>query len=501
MGLSHLSRLFLLSTFLLNILHVYQISDEYLKYDVTTDVQLIFPDILEKPTVTICFKLYRVVKWDSLKPEDWKTLSLNKNLELSIQNWTRDPESFETFSFKEKKITEPLNKHYNVQEIINMTLSLEEILESAFVIRPEDLDGKLLRRIWLPRYREAPGHEEAVLEVRTFLMNQEKCFSLRFVTSKRFVNFKKIHRSLHDGLLEELLMKPNPFLKEVRVFVSDNQNQLTHGSYSSETISLSEGWKSTGMSYDTYKSSLLEHPYSTNCFEYPDHMTSDKCHHKCFKREAIEKVRIIPLACNAYENETFKRVPDKRTGVLENGLLWSYNEFLMDTEKFCNKKCDRRECHSVIHVPRLESHASTDGEANNAIIVLRSSKTPVINTVSQPAINLVTYLTNVFSTFGFWMGVSVLGAMKSLQQQTEGEHSFWQILKERASSLGFKRFTDIPRRRRQYRVKLFVRSVRKVLPEGNQGYNRKVTTANWSPHYEKTAHSRQVKEEGHVLLS
>ena len=143
---------------------------------------------------------------------------------------------------------------------------------------------------------------------------------------------------------------------------------------------------------------------------------------------------------------------------------------MTDIEMLCEKKCQKRECYSVIHVPRLETHSLLQRQANQTTISLHSSKTPVVRTVSQPAINLITYLTNLFSTFGFWMGVSVLGTMKSLQQDTSRENSFWQILKGQASSLGLSldlstRFTDIPRKRRQQAMKSCVRSVRKVHPQ------------------------------------
>ena len=470
----HLSHFWLLITFLLNMLHVYQISDEYLKYDVATDVQLVFPEILEKPTVTLCFSLFRAIKWDSLQPNEWNKFSLPKHLELILRNRTVNPAEYEeaiSKQFLQLVVSLHLNYFFNAKQIIEMTLSLENTLMSLITITVETIPGQeekkqktLYPYFWAPKFASTTDK----IKSTTFLMDQDKCFSLEFVPTERYINFKKIHRSRHDGLIDLMLFKNNPVLKEVKVFISDNNHELTHGSFSSETISLnSEIPKSTRLSYDTYESRLLKYPFKTNCIEYPNDMTSDKCHHRCLKQAALQKYNIIPLTCNAYENETFKRIAKEfHPKFRKPSSHWLERSIMDQMEIICDKKCEKRECNSVIHVPRLESQAEADGQVNYTLIALHSSKTPVVRTVSQPAIHLVTYLTNLFSTFGFWMGVSVLGTIETLQQQTFKKNGSWQILKDKASSLSFKKFINILRKRRQPRIKPSVRSVGNVSLSG-----------------------------------
>ena len=71
----------------------------------------------------------------------------------------------------------------------------------------------------------------------------------------------------------------------------------------------------------------------------------------------------------------------------------------------CARQCQKRECHSVIHVPKLETKRPTNGTHN--VISIFSSRKPMIRAVTQPAVPLILFWTNLLSTFGFWLGVSV----------------------------------------------------------------------------------------------
>ena len=54
---------------LANICHIYHISDQYFRYDVTTNVKIGMPDIVEIPSMTLCLRLVDSFKWEDMSSE------------------------------------------------------------------------------------------------------------------------------------------------------------------------------------------------------------------------------------------------------------------------------------------------------------------------------------------------------------------------------------------------------------------------------------------------
>src|ERR1044072_1882924 len=52
-----------------NAFQVYWISSQYFRYDISTNVQLLTPDRIDLPHVTICFDLRYAIKWSAMSRE------------------------------------------------------------------------------------------------------------------------------------------------------------------------------------------------------------------------------------------------------------------------------------------------------------------------------------------------------------------------------------------------------------------------------------------------
>ena len=113
----------------------------------------------------------------------------------------------------------------------------------------------------------------------------------------------------------------------------------------------------------------------------------------------------------------------------------------------CARQCQKRECHSVIHVPKLETKRPTNGTHN--VISIFSSRKPMIRAVTQPAVPLILFWTNLLSTFGFWLGVSVYASfplivnavlqtsifVSSVSKINQQQKSFKQRFKQRVTPM------------------------------------------------------------------
>ena len=69
----------------------------------------------------------------------------------------------------------------------------------------------------------------------------------------------------------------------------------------------------------------------------------------------------------------------------------------------CFNICDKLDCHSVRYIPRFESLSFVEHSAtlDKQAFSLEPPIDPTVTTVCQASMPLVTFLTALFSTFGF----------------------------------------------------------------------------------------------------
>ena len=141
--------------------------------------------------------------------------------------------------------------------------------------------------------------------------------------------------------------------------------------------------------------------------------TQNQCSNDCLRGRVTAKLGIIPTDVTIHINETvthalysnlYKNQMFDAARNMSDDTIVSLHQ-MMDS---CARQCQRRECQSVIHVPKLESERPIVGRHN--VISIFSSRKPMIRAVTQPAVPLITFWTNLLSTFGFWLGVSVYGS-------------------------------------------------------------------------------------------
>ena len=108
------------------------------------------------------------------------------------------------------------------------------------------------------------------------------------------------------------------------------------------------------LTYDTYKSKLLEYPYQTDCRNYTkdNFISKGHCHEQCVKH-------IVAPAL------TFDSEKDNHTLFVR--------EKIQEAVSFCDKKCSQRECESKKYIARLVSLQANRGNAFVSLYVRRYS--------------------------------------------------------------------------------------------------------------------------------
>ena len=62
-----------------NIYHIYNLIYEYSKYEVSTDVQYIYPDVFQVPMTVYCFLVWKTIRFLEISKDDLLKNSLISN--------------------------------------------------------------------------------------------------------------------------------------------------------------------------------------------------------------------------------------------------------------------------------------------------------------------------------------------------------------------------------------------------------------------------------------
>jgi hypothetical protein len=250
------------------------------------------------------------------------------------------------------------------------------------------------------------------MNVTTFIKNTYKCFRMDLKESyRRGLNYYRVRRQVvRPGIVFSLVhndeMLKTFYISEILYIVNGHRRSLRSGFYSILEVSISLGTASF-VTHDKYHTELLPYPYGTNCRNY----SQGDCFEECVMKTTLRHTNgtTLPASTTLYRNETKKiiQIPDlymnKRIDTMVN-----------EVDKLCARACHQGDCVSDTYIPRMLSTAKADG--NTSMIQTFVPISPLIKTTCHPQVTKTQYLTDVVSTLGFWMGVSLLGIIKFIRE-------------------------------------------------------------------------------------
>lgn len=196
-------------------------------------------------------------------------------------------------------------------------------------------------------------------------------------------------------------------LGDISFAVSENEHCMTHSaSSSSRVLPLMSQPHQYRVSYDFYEAILLEAPYKTRCRRYRNNLSRAGCLKDCLKEGSIREMGVLPRETSVRkEDEQYKHQSMVNSSEVDN--------FIEGLRHSCGRQCNQRECQSLLYIPRIDS-SSPYTVANLTPVLILAQTTPVIRAVSQASIPLITLLTNIGSTLGLWLGLSVSTALPAV---------------------------------------------------------------------------------------
>ena len=415
---SKLTILIYLVCSIMNYVHIYQICDGYFRYDVTSNLRIGIPEELEFPSVTLCVDMVNALEWTQMSRELRRYLLSELVLpEPIIETMVSDGSSVEEALLKlsvadnyliSEHVYSTLTKSKMIPEILNMTKPIEQ-LYYGFEINGlfKEPNGSIES---YEMYTTNMTDFQFTID-NTFLHSGLKCFTLSLRPDLHsIINLNDVGNlgSKYDYLL---IWKSISGLR-TRVFFH-RKGYLVSSKDPSVVV---ERGHVLRLTFEVLESILLKHPYNTNCRDYSSTMglsSIKECREKCFKSKTVARFGFVFPKSHAFaSDDLYTRLDTQDTG---------------DITRECKLNCLQRECHSFTYIFEtlkeanlvqligrncVNSNGSTCPEGDNDLrkesdLYVSSPQKPFTRTEIQPATPLVSFMTAVLSTFGFWMGLSV----------------------------------------------------------------------------------------------
>lgn len=390
-----------------NVVQLYWISSQYFRYDISTNVQLLTPDRIDIPTVTMCFDLIRVLKWSAMtEPERQSVLiadgqNIFSQLEDLEGNYTiRDIEKA-VFSTKDliegALLTQNLQSTFNTSDMFRVTFKPRDLFRIVFLFNPVKKNMDVIM-------------DEKILEIRYFLRDNRMCylFDVKQPSWTSNLSYTAIRK---QPIISQNMLAVYGFEEATVWMLHDSIYILSAAGHSSRYDSNAflglpmKLMTSYTVTYNEYRSTLLPPPYATMCRNYSKEglISKDGCYERCLRQLSLRSMRSLHSSLAVFPNETSKSAPfmamyaDKFANKIDKA---------QEVDNNCTEECSRRDCSTVLYIPRyLTSQRRTIKSTITQVVTL----TPILQTNCLEQISLIQFLTDIASSLGFWLGMSAIG--------------------------------------------------------------------------------------------
>ena len=400
---------------LMNVLHVYQLCEEYFRFDVTTSIEIMIPDEVDMPALTFCANIAHLIKWENM------TLSRRQKV-LRKRSW--DTTQFEgkglymlSPDLDAGKLRHKIRMSsiFNLRYLITLTFQEELNVSQIFYIT-EEIDA-VVRQLWAPKNlvdgcsdnqnltnkvacpcNGCPFEQNFIEETHSpynvreaYLLDKIKCFPIELNDRlPQAVNYLKIYDPVL-GVHRVTQITFNNFA-DIYFYIHPKGHFMT-------LEDLQKNIKNNTwlvMSYETYQSKLLPFPYKTNCRDYQKEGLSTRahCRMKCLRAVFLEKYESVYGEVAAFSSDNIKILLSLFDIEIENPV---HNN--------CQMKCLQKEC-SLTSFTSMNLEREPRTQETTTLTVV-ASRNPAIKTECLPAMPFISFLTNFLSTFGIWFGLSL----------------------------------------------------------------------------------------------
>ncbi|KAI1293650.1 hypothetical protein HDE_06621 [Halotydeus destructor] len=365
----------------------YDVTSEYVKYEVVTDLSITKSNFIVPPAFTLCLVYVDLI--------DWRTLLAGYKFD-----------------------TEPPERRA-VIKALQETVTVARILDAL-----PNVTGNQILRYMMAREQGTYDilENERAIKIQRFIKNYYVCYMFTMLGGIEGRDVRLESKDIAYGREPGTLMRIS-FVKKKLLNVSraafylspgtlmprgDRDFRLFIDARGQNVFSQSATYWS--LSYQKVALRLLPSPYVTHCrdfgalgFEGPYH-----CQLKCTHAHAMRNYgkSLFTLLYTEAENFT---VINKYTIIGNETLRLEIDEI----ETLCDRKCKGEMCHQTLFAPRIESQLAHESEIVFRIV---ESSGVFMGSEAKAQMSGVYYTISVLSIMGVWLSFSFVTVIQQMYQ-------------------------------------------------------------------------------------
>lgn len=378
-----------------------RLCDAYFAYDITTNVEIQLPKEFVAPTVTVCLQYLFLVKWQQLF-DRWPSM----RTELAFDNLTIDQinEKMLNSNIIEKYTTETKLSHvFMVEDYFNYSLNETEVFTGCSV--PDN--GSFYQR---------PCADVFDVEVAiTALSTAAKCFTFNYKNIHVF-DYLALQRTLGGGSsFMSAIMFSNNVTKRLNDFsvLYDHPGQISRQGFLKDEVFEDIEYKVIGVTFSYYQTKRMPLPYVTKCRNYTTTGFTDRghCYDSCFLNGSLNKSDQVFIGSRITQQECQSK---QVISIFEMLFNTTVSDEFFELLRKCDRQCAQDDCEQHLYFPYQKF---VWPRHNETVLVTQAEWLPRVVTIYGPKNDFIEFLSDLFSTFGFWLGVSVLSLFEALKEK------------------------------------------------------------------------------------
>ena len=375
-----------------NLLQISQISEIFFSYEVITIADVDYPKRpINAPTISFCFYISDMVKWDKVFekfPEMKSHVGYKES--MSMVNLSRKISKIGHLG--KLNISSPIMNQGSAELLFSLTLEGEELFQVCSVVDPKT-------------YRMTHGNCTSHFRIKTYFRECFKCFAFDELGTPEY-DFRLASRILGiNGVSFAIIMFPNipkDRVNQAQIYYSLTNTLPRHGTASN--VFVTDLNTMFFLTYQYFLNTLLPLPYETMCRNYTEDGFENKgdCYENCARNKSLQ----------VFDGSLF---PGPAVEIYRKDKLLSifgmHGDAYIKMQKIqleCDNQCQAHDCEEKIFIPQL---LNTQESSINTFLGF-FQRIPTVRTTFLAKMPIIEFLTQVTSTFGFWTGISLYGVFE-----------------------------------------------------------------------------------------